>query len=314
MLTLSSARFWGDDYKVNHQYPVELIRAIPNDKQHFNLLTSPPAIRIVLLATAFVAKGQTRDDIDKLLYGGKYADLIESFKYLQKKYAIKTNAKIYLNKNMDVTPCVSRWISNFTYKIDYSETTRSSNTINKWVKDMTDNTVPQIVLPSFHNHQPFLTLVHITYLSARWKKPFVNIYAAKTRFNGKDLFAATLHQNNIFRYGELKDLGVVVVELPLTKNSTMVVIQPIKYSQNFHHLKKKLLAEDIRTLSSRLKEVEISLFFPVLHSIKMDRSLIPTFGNVIISLYKNESKIFKFILYVCHKYNLYIKLICIHST
>lgn len=275
--TVSTSTF---DDKINRRFASIYHLAYPNPKPNYNTLVSPHAIRYILLATLFVAKRETKANLETLLYGEKPKNLIRKLPELKTKGI--WNVRLFVNEKSDVSKCVKDKASDFIEYLNYDK--QAKRKINDWISYRSKGLV-SLTAPKFSKSTSFVTLVHVEYIEAVWMKPFLNIVPPRVEVgDNKKTLREMMHREDVFRYGNFSAYGFEVVELLLSDNMKMLVLNPYNqdFEENFVQLKNIMKTLDIRRITRRLKNRRINLFFPTLDMVKCNREATNAVENVII--------------------------------
>ncbi len=191
-----------------------------------NLVCSPYSVAVALAMTRNGARGQTADELDRVLHAMALDQLNSGLKSLshlveglagEQTRADGSKATI----SLDVANSLwgqrgTRWQQAFTdvlardygagiQLVDYKrapETSRS--TINQWTSDQTHDKISELIPAGVLNEMTRLVLINALYLKAPWEEPFQQNATSRrpfTRADGSviqvDMMSKQLHQGDV---------------------------------------------------------------------------------------------------------------------
>lgn len=261
------------------------LERFPNSDHRFNTILAPFAFRNVILATSLVAKRKTQAELESLLFGETLENIARSTLLTKNT---ESKIRLFVNKNTDITPCLKKLTHNITEYVDFS-TNEAKKKMDAFVKKETNGMLHKIFNKKFENNSSYVTLVYNEYMDISWKKKFQEIIPARHTVNDIYISKPVMKRNDVFMYANLTDLGVQVIQLPLKNGVKLLALQPydiMNFKENFVSLKNKLLSVGFTSILKRLKRKKISLLFPMLDKVKMERpTLSQAANNVTILLY-----------------------------
>lgn len=271
------------DSVAKSRFPTLFLEKFPNPDDRYNIIVAPFAFRNVLLLSSLVAKKKTQAELKQVLFNSKIEDIYKA----TVNDDIKSKMRLYVNKYTNVSKCVQKLASDIIEYVDFS-LPEARESMDAYVDKSTNGILPHLYINRMDPKRHYVTFIYNEVMDLLWQKPFQDTIV-KRRINGTKTTGTLMRLNDTFMYGNMTDLGVEAVELPLTNGAKILVLQPYNIKdrqENFVALKKELLSSNFREISRRLKPKKLSLLFPQLTALKMERqTLLGTARNVTILLY-----------------------------
>lgn len=207
---------------------LENVQEVAKTKKGENLISSPLSADIVLSMTAYGAKGNTYQQMQKGLYLPSDEKLAQrGFKGLLEQLNNVENVtlelanKVYLAKGLELKPEFKELTSsNFkseTSELDVAQPAKAAEDVNSWVKDKTHNKIDKILKEDDIDGNTRMVLLNAVYFKGKWAQKFEakDTKPRPFKLNEKESKEVpTMFVSGNFRYGELPDLKAKYIELP----------------------------------------------------------------------------------------------------
>jgi len=247
-------------------------------KKGGNLFFSPFSISTTLAMTSAGARGETAEEMARVLHFGKDAEAVHrAFSALQKGLAAKPNApfqlaianRLFAQSGKEllrpfVTLTRDRYgapVERLDFKTDFEP---SRKHINEWVQQQTQDRIQDLLVQGTVTPETRLVLVNAVYFKGTWAMPFVKRDTRPMPFtsNGKTFDVPMMSQEIETGYAESD--GVQVLELRYRRGPgarlAMLVLLPAK-ADGLAALESGLTAQSLGAWASRLdlRMVDVSL-------------------------------------------------------
>ncbi|MCK5800945.1 MAG: serpin family protein [Deltaproteobacteria bacterium] len=266
--------------KGNSHFALDLYASLAADKKHKekNLFFSPFSISTALAMTAAGARGQTAEQMAKVLHlevadAKLHAAFGATLKALRAASRSRGNALAIANGLWGqkgypflktFRALVSRHYSAGLRGVDFKKAPESARrTINAWVEGKTRHKIKNLIPPHVLNALTRLVLTNAIYFKGAWTTKFAQ---KKTRPRPFHLSSGNSVRVPLMqvkaRFGFAKDEFFQVLELPYKgKKLSMVVILP-RRGVGLPFLEKKLSASWLRKKLQRVRRQKVKVFFP----------------------------------------------------
>jgi serpin B len=247
-----------------------------------NLVVSPASIQVALAMARAGAKGKTAEEMDTVMHGlgadANAAWVAALDKSLNGKTATFKDA---LNEDQEVTlrsvnapfaqqgyPLEDAYLAALAERfgaglrlVDYiGDPEGSRGVINGWVKDQTEDRIPELLAAGTVDESTRLALVNAIYLKAAWDLPFdegATAPAPFTRLDGTTMDVGMMRNGGHFAYASGD--GWQAVDLPYVgRQLSMLVIAPAdlaKFEGSFD-------AAKLAAITGALSEQQVMLGLP----------------------------------------------------
>ena len=269
------------------EFAVDLYHAVRKEPKSANedVFVSPHSVSIALAMTFAGARGETRDEMKKVLhYGLDDVSLHRSFDYLDlalasrgagataadgKPFRLKVANSIWGQKGTAFdAPFLDTLAVNYgagLNVVDFVNNREASRlAINGWVEDKTENRIKDLVPPDAINDLTRLVLVNAVYFNAAWASKFAENGtepAPFTKLDGSVAQVPTMHLDGQLPYA--KGDGYEAVELPYEGGETsMLVIAPT--TGQFATFESSMTGGKVLAVMAGLKSEKVQLSFPKL--------------------------------------------------
>ena len=225
-----------------------------------NLSFSGTSIYNLLYLISNACDGETADQINNLLEQNEKKDdvLIQQyFSNLENNYN-----SIWVQNNLPVKESYSDFLANIKsslFSVDFSKGAKTTNQINKYIKEVTENEIPKFLkndLPS----DTKLCFLNALYFNQKWRHPFKkNETTAEDFYVTKDKTVSVqmMHNSELYKYTENEEFQMIQLMYADTDYS-MICILPVEKDYDFSKLELNNLLSSF-TKDSDYETVEVSL-------------------------------------------------------
>ncbi|WP_313165779.1 serpin family protein [Sedimentibacter sp.] len=253
-----------------------------------NIMISPPSVYFALAMTANGADGETKeemlkalsaenialDDLNKGLYG--WVNAINRGEAVKLSIANSIWYRDDFKANEDFLHTNADYYSAAIQKLDFSRTS-AVDTINKWVKDATNDKIDKIVEKI--EDDVVMYLINAIYFKGDWKYQFSANDTREGDFNSPDKTVKTEYMSRRGDIDYLQLNGITGVLLPyIDEQFAFIGLLPEKGTTP-RELVNNLSALDLINLMKNKKEKNIELLLPKFES-KYEDSLIDELYNL----------------------------------
>jgi len=264
----------------------KLSQSVFRENKDSNIVLSPLSVKLLLTLLAEAAgqsvTSKTRTELEQVLPYNK--SLFDAKEYFQKvltslstksdDYTVNFGTKMYVDQ--DVNP-IQRFTSIIQYnyladveKLNFADERASANSINGWVKTITNGHIKDLVTEeSLQN--AIVLLVNAMYFEGTWRTPFNKTFTAPfLGSNGKRTDKSFMERTGNHYYFYSKHLNSKILRIPYSgRRYSMFVILPNE-NQNLDNLVELLSSETIKNEVWHMDEVEVHAVLP---KFKFDTSL-----------------------------------------
>ncbi|MDP2922146.1 MAG: serpin family protein [Candidatus Omnitrophota bacterium] len=276
---LSSIAFAEDMKSVvdaNNQFAFELYSKYKS--KDGNIFYSPYSISSALAIVYEGARGKTAEEIqavfhfpqDAAIYRDSFSKIYQQINKKDKKYTLSTANALWAQKDYkfldEYFNLVDKYYAGKVTNLDFvSETEKSRLTINKWVKEQTNDKIKDLIPPGIIDSWTRLVLTNAIYFKGFWLKQFdkkdtkeedfrispVNkIKAQMMRLTGEEIR---------FNYGETDKLQIL--ELPYEGNElSMLILLPKEDA--LKAIEESLNSEKLSEWKGLLRNEGVNVYLP----------------------------------------------------
>jgi len=248
--------------------------------QPANVIISPISIHLAMSLLYNGVEGNSKDQLGQVLGLVNVSDatILEESRnlltsYSQLKHNLTTNIElanvIFADETLEIKDAYETTLNHSfltgVKQVDYSNSEESTDTINNWVANKTNNLITDLISPGSLTADTRLMLLNAVYFKANWQLPFQKIDTVKDTFfvsNDSSVDVDMMFQTNEILYGQDKELQSQVVSLQYEDpNFTMLVILPDSEAA-MESLSMKLKDRDFNSIHKSLEPRELLLKMP----------------------------------------------------
>ncbi len=257
----------------NNQFALDLYKKLAETEKG-NIFFSPYSISSALAMTYAGARGQTAEEMAKVLGIAKLGDKVHpahaSLAYKLKSAGGKDKPEFHIanalwgQQGLPFKPEFLQLTRNHygagLQEVNFGDTENARGTINKWVGEQTREKIPELLKPGILTRDTKLVLTNAIYFKADWLHPFKKTRTKDGPFHRTPTETVTvpfMHQTAKFRYSKVGESRVL--ELPYKGGEyAMLVALPNKSSD----IRGTLTNEVIKEWLAKATECEIDLTMP----------------------------------------------------
>jgi len=246
-------------------------------EQEGNLFFSPYSISAALAMTAAGARGETADEMAKVLHLSLGADKLAAAEGAlagqingegrKRGYRLRTANALWGQKGFAFQPdFLNLTKSGYgapLHEVDFGASEAARKTINAWVEKQTEDKIKDLLKPGVLNANSRLVLTNAIYFKGDWQLQFKKDMTHDGSFKlggDKTVQAPFMHQQARFAY--LDDPAFQLLELPYSgKELSMVVLLPKKVD-GLAALEKDLTAANLGRWLKGAREEKVQVALP----------------------------------------------------
>jgi serpin B len=260
--------------KGNNRFGFDLYRRLAS--QDGNLFLSPFSISTALAMTSAGAKGETADQMTRVLHFPPQEELHPALARLMHEINAGGEKKAFqlstANALWGASDCLFRpeflklvkdnYGANLT-NLDFARDAEGArHTINTWVEKETNDKIRDLIGPGVLNARTRLVLTNAIYFKGKWETPFKKDRTKDESFRvaaGKEIKAPLMHETA--RLGYMASDEFQALELPYAgQDLSMLVLLPRK--DDVTALEKKLTSELVDDVVAKLERQEVIVSLP----------------------------------------------------
>lgn len=266
-----------EDYDIaaaNNAFAFDMYSMIKNKDD--NIFFSPHSIFTAIAICYDGAEGTTKEQIanvfyfplDKPVLEVSLGKMIDEINTETEDYELETANALWIQKNY---PVKKQYISNVdTYysgkveKLDFvNQPEESSNIINDWVEEKTNDKIKDLVPSSAINRETKLIITNAIYFNGKWKTAFDEQDTEERKFypsENEEILVETMYIKKYFNYGE--NSNAKIIELPYKGNNlSMYVVLPEE--NDIGTFENKFSVNDYEKLKSKMdSKYEVKTWLP----------------------------------------------------
>lgn len=260
----------------NNQFALDLFSKLDRDN---NLFFSPASISIALAMTYVGARGQTAEQMAKVLHfqldtkrlHPAFAALLWEMRDPTKPSGCQLSIANVLwgHKDTHFLPdFVQQMMDNYGAilpQVDFAEPENARRDINAWVAHQTADKIKDLLHRGDVSPQTRLVLTNAIYFKGDWLHPFEGNHTHDQPFHvtpTKDVFVPMMHQTRELRYFADEEKTLQLLEMPYKDSElSMVVLLPAQVD-GLAQLEKKLDSESLAKLLKQMKATKVVLTLP----------------------------------------------------
>ncbi|XP_015190274.1 PREDICTED: serine protease inhibitor 3/4-like isoform X2 [Polistes dominula] len=242
---------------------------------HGNLVTSPLSASVVLSMAAYGARGETQEEMKRVLHLPPESDATPGYSSLIKTLNAVTDVelrlanKVFVNKKFSVKPTFQQLTQDAflstSQSLDFSQSLAAASTINQWVEEQTKNRIKDLVKSDSLDGGTAMVLVNAVYFKGNWKNKFNSkltqdrpFHVSKTEVKN----VPTMHRTGMYNYGVLPECKASFIELPYKGDEfSMIIILPDEVD-GLAAIEKKLAVHGLEEVLKRGHKTEVEVYLP----------------------------------------------------
>lgn len=241
----SSVGILGSVVSANNQFAMDLYSKYKS--KDGNVFFSPYSISSALAMTYEGAKGQTADEMQRVLHlpdskdkiRSDFASIYSGLNKADKPYNLTTANALWAQKDYpflnDYLSAVGLYYDGKVTNLDFQSDPESSRiTINRWVENKTNDRIKDLIPAGLITPDTKLVLTNAIYFKANWSEQFDSDLTTNQSFkldSGTTINSSMMYQTETFNYGETNSLQIL--EMPYLGNDiSMLIILPKGNSLN----------------------------------------------------------------------------------
>lgn len=261
--------------KASNTFAAELYQKTIEGKSG-NVIISPASVQSAVTLAMFGANGDTKAEmLSGMKYPAGFGDeaIAKNFEVftenVKKTNGLKIANKVYVMKNYSVKKTfqdvATKSFASEAQSLDFAKNVESSNTINAWVEDNTNNKIKDLIKPDMLTVDTRMVLVNAIYFKGFWTYQFSpnDTFKAPFYLNEQDSVQVDFMKiKKNFKYGFLEELDATALELPYKDSDvSMLIILPNKKT-GLSALESKLHTVDLGELSKKMYSQEVNVEIP----------------------------------------------------
>ncbi|CAN7997772.1 unnamed protein product [Ixodes hexagonus] len=237
-----------------------------SDSKGGNVFLSPVSVAAILGMVQLGARGRTRQELDKALAGGSNKlgkasgdDLAAGFGQLlkdlraEKGYDLRIASAVFIASGLPIferyKKDLDKHFGSGIYSADFAGNGReAAQDVNNWVRDMTEDRIPEILERPLPPSAPLLVL-NAVYFRGLWLNPFnpnetrkVDFYNRGTRAVPADM----MHVKEELVYAYSDTLDADILELPYQGDRVVMVLVLPRKRDGLEDLERRFALEPVR--------------------------------------------------------------------
>ncbi|XP_011477685.1 serine protease inhibitor A3N [Oryzias latipes] len=225
----------------NQDFAFSLYRnlAALTDSQGKNIFYSPSSVSLALAALAVGARGETHRQLFSTLGFNSsqltQAEVDQAFRRLLTKEPsdeeVSEGTAVFVDDNFKPKPefldVLKQSYSAEGFNVDFSNTTDSANTINKFVADKTKGKIDKLV--GDLDPSTVMYLISFIYYKGKWETPFDPLLTKEDMFNVEENKQVPVQMMNVEEYFDVyydQAINTTVLQLPFNSSCSMLLLLP----------------------------------------------------------------------------------------
>ncbi|XP_062925675.1 leukocyte elastase inhibitor-like [Mobula hypostoma] len=267
----------------NTNFAFDLYTKLKETKNSENIFLSPMSVSVALGMVYLGARGNTADQIAKVLHFDKEYDVHARFKELMANinepaasYLLRLVNRIYGEETFNIlkefqNSSLKYYEAEMAAVSFLKQTNAVRNEINTYVENKTEGKIKDLLSKDAITSSTVLVLVNAIYFKGKWNHKFQekNTYVTKFKMNKEESKSVNMmFQKGNFNFGYIDELKTKVLELPYEKKDlSMFIFLPNDISDNTTGLEKLEEALANKTLFilinlGTMKEIKLDVHLP----------------------------------------------------
>jgi serpin B len=208
--------------RANNQFALSLYQSLAGEEQ--NLFFSPTSLSSLLTMTHAGARGETGDQMAKVLHLGELEPRVHTVlgsflraidnQARRKGDRLEFASALWSQKGETILPAfqavLRRDYESDLHEVDFQDSAVASRTINDWVAKQTHGRIPELTSPGGIESQARLILVNAIFFKGAWASPFLKDHTWGETFHtpaGSKESVPFMHQSTSFLTGKTKNFN-----------------------------------------------------------------------------------------------------------
>lgn len=259
----------------NTAFALDLYARLRTEKG--NLFVSPFSISTALAMTAAGAKGQTLDEMRKVLHlpanpHAGFGSVIEKINAAgpdaaQRPYELTTANALWGQKGFPWLPAFIQLTRKYygagLNEVDFAQSEAARKTINDWVAAQTKDKIQDLIGSGVLTADTRMVLTNAIYFKSAWQSQFRKEWTKTEPFllaDGSKTDAPLMTQTGNYKYAE--DDGLQVLELPYKNNELSMVVLLPKSPDGLAKLEAGLTADKLAGWEKAAKPAQVRVSLP----------------------------------------------------
>lgn len=220
-------------------FGLDLYKQLAPGSSPKNFFFSPYSIWSAFIMAYFGSGGNTQRQLESALRVSDKISTIKLWKALERFYELRQENstqytfnlanRAYFHNTLNLRSCPRTILHNELRVVDFRDIVSSANEINNFASETTKGRINRVVTPE-DIVDAVMVLVNAAFFKGTWKYQFKPSNTKRMDFfiNAQDTAKlAMMSQKGTFRYGESRELGARVLELPYSGDAiSMFVLMP----------------------------------------------------------------------------------------
>lgn len=173
--------------------------------------------------------------------------------------------KLFIQKDYDLmdkfVSKITKYYDGALEEIDFGDSKKSSELINSWVSNKTQNKIKQIVSEEMV-HESILAIINAIHFKGKWKHVFHKENTFSDRFfkeENSEIIASMMEKEGNFNF--YQDEKIQAIELPYTNGTSMVIFLPQEIN-GLEEFEKNLNLLEMKTYLSKMRKKKVIVNIP----------------------------------------------------
>uniref|UniRef100_A0A8C9US87 Serpin B7 n=1 Tax=Spermophilus dauricus TaxID=99837 RepID=A0A8C9US87_SPEDA len=280
----------------NVEFCLDVFKELSSNNVGDNVFFSPLSLLSALSMLLLGARGNSADQIEKVLHYNHIAEFLKSefrdsaecsqagrlhseFGQLLSQinqsgtnYTLSTANRLYGTKAMEFhkqyLSCSEKLYQASLQTVDFEQSTEETrNTINAWVENKTNGKIKNLFGKGSIDPSSVMVLVSAIYFKGQWQNKFQERETVKTPFQlseDKSVIVEMMYQTGTFKLASIKKPQMQVLELPYAGNKlSMIILLPVG-TTNLEQIEKELNGRTFQewTSSANMMERDVEVHIP----------------------------------------------------